>query len=445
MKDNRPRVFVSSTVYDFRDLRSALRYWLEESGYVLRFSEFNDFPQTPDRNSYESCLRAIDDSDYFVLLIGGRVGGMYGTEGVSITRQEYRHAYARLKQGAIKIAPLVRKEVWDIREDRKALQSYLQEELKYDPARARQIAGHPSKLVEDADHVFGFLSEIARNHEMRDAARGGPLPVGNWVYQFSSFRDIADALRTVIGATAPVRRAALAANLKHEIARNLKRLYVNVKTGYQPITYFSDPARDSFKGTYQDHSTFRTDHFGWLGMFALGALIAGSLETFSLDAAVTSGEFLDFDPAANRFVAGRLQTALLHTVERTRHLKGTVESPLWAETRVHVLGAFRHHPHRTITVPNDKLVQVFAMHDRVHDLMDLYRAVYQALSGSHDLLNRLSLRPTAPLKATADEMEIETPPLATVIDFLEGRLSPEAIGGTGKGRAGGAAAAEADC
>ena len=30
---NRPRVFISSTIYDFKDLRSALKYWLEEMGF----------------------------------------------------------------------------------------------------------------------------------------------------------------------------------------------------------------------------------------------------------------------------------------------------------------------------------------------------------------------------------------------------------------------------
>jgi hypothetical protein len=57
-------------------------------------SESNDFAKPFDENSYEACLRTIDDCDYFVLLIGARTGGLYNErEGVSITRMEYRHAY----------------------------------------------------------------------------------------------------------------------------------------------------------------------------------------------------------------------------------------------------------------------------------------------------------------------------------------------------------------
>lgn len=47
LNDNKPVVFISSTIYDFRDLRSALKFWLEEFGYEVMASEWNDFPQIP--------------------------------------------------------------------------------------------------------------------------------------------------------------------------------------------------------------------------------------------------------------------------------------------------------------------------------------------------------------------------------------------------------------
>ncbi len=70
MAGTRPRIFISSTVYDFRDLRSALKFWLEEFGYEVLLSEANDFPQNPSDGSYDSCLDVIDGCDYFVLLVG---------------------------------------------------------------------------------------------------------------------------------------------------------------------------------------------------------------------------------------------------------------------------------------------------------------------------------------------------------------------------------------
>ena len=48
---NKPRVFVSSTIYDFKDLRSALKFWLEELGLEVLMSEFNDFFRQPEQDS----------------------------------------------------------------------------------------------------------------------------------------------------------------------------------------------------------------------------------------------------------------------------------------------------------------------------------------------------------------------------------------------------------
>src|SRR5450759_2123790 len=51
---SRPVVFVNSTVFDFADLRSAVRYWLEEYGFEARTSVTPDFPHPLDRKSREA-------------------------------------------------------------------------------------------------------------------------------------------------------------------------------------------------------------------------------------------------------------------------------------------------------------------------------------------------------------------------------------------------------
>jgi hypothetical protein len=40
-------------------------------------SEYNDFGGNLDQHSYEACLANIDQADFFVLLIGSRVGGWF--------------------------------------------------------------------------------------------------------------------------------------------------------------------------------------------------------------------------------------------------------------------------------------------------------------------------------------------------------------------------------
>ena len=125
--NNTPKVFISSTVYDFKDIRSALKFYLEEHGYIVYTSESSDFKVDVKVHSYEACLNLIDECDYFILLIGSRVGGWYDKENkISITRQEYRHAYQLHQQGGLQILSFVRNEVWQLKETRNELTRYLE-------------------------------------------------------------------------------------------------------------------------------------------------------------------------------------------------------------------------------------------------------------------------------------------------------------------------------
>lgn len=96
---DKPVVFLSSTIYDFEDLRSSMKYYLDTMGYETQLSEYNDFEKDTSVNSYDACLEAVKKCDYYVLLIGSRRGGMYPGENISITRKEYRTAYELAKKG----------------------------------------------------------------------------------------------------------------------------------------------------------------------------------------------------------------------------------------------------------------------------------------------------------------------------------------------------------
>jgi hypothetical protein len=50
-RDPKVAVFVSSTIDDFSDLRSALKVWLEEFGLTVYLSEFNDVGRRPEHDS----------------------------------------------------------------------------------------------------------------------------------------------------------------------------------------------------------------------------------------------------------------------------------------------------------------------------------------------------------------------------------------------------------
>src|SRR5688572_13093909 len=114
VEPTRPTVFVSSTVFDFQDLRGALKYLLEENGYRVQMSDFADFEKPINRNSYDACFDAIRSSNVFVLLVGDRRGGWHDeAKRISITQAEYRVAYEQAKLGALSLVACVRSSTWD--------------------------------------------------------------------------------------------------------------------------------------------------------------------------------------------------------------------------------------------------------------------------------------------------------------------------------------------
>jgi hypothetical protein len=102
----KPRVFVSSTFYDLKHVRSSLDLFIESLGFDPILSEKGDIAFTPDAPLDESCYREAANADIFVLIVGGR----YGSEATgkqkkpnrefferyeSITKKEYQSAVDR--------------------------------------------------------------------------------------------------------------------------------------------------------------------------------------------------------------------------------------------------------------------------------------------------------------------------------------------------------------
>src|SRR5680860_1817062 len=106
------RVFVSSTIRDMSDLRSALKFWLQELGFEVELSEFNDFERRPDSGTFDACFEAIGQCDFYVLFVGSRCGSEY-QNGVSVTRQEFRTAKSLASEGRLTIVPFIREKVHD--------------------------------------------------------------------------------------------------------------------------------------------------------------------------------------------------------------------------------------------------------------------------------------------------------------------------------------------
>ena len=99
----KPRIFVSSTYYDLKYIRSSLENFINSFGYEPILSEKGDIAYMPDAPLDESCYREVRNADVFIIIIGGRYGSeksdgktklpkAFFDKYDSITKQEFRSA-----------------------------------------------------------------------------------------------------------------------------------------------------------------------------------------------------------------------------------------------------------------------------------------------------------------------------------------------------------------
>lgn len=86
--ERRYQVFISSTFRDLKDERKAVLRAILELNNIPAGMEF--FPATDD-SAWQLIKDIIDDSDYYILIIGGRYGSL-DEAGISYTEKEYKYA-----------------------------------------------------------------------------------------------------------------------------------------------------------------------------------------------------------------------------------------------------------------------------------------------------------------------------------------------------------------
>ena len=93
------QVFVSSTCYELRDLRAAVRAWLKQLGLAPLMSDEGGFPHVDGMPPYATCLRALEECPLVIVVIDRRYGASFQDwgpypqfAGCSPTHAELRHA-----------------------------------------------------------------------------------------------------------------------------------------------------------------------------------------------------------------------------------------------------------------------------------------------------------------------------------------------------------------
>lgn len=173
----KPRVFVSSTYYDLKHIRTSLELFVESLGFEAVLSEKGDIAYSPDTPLDESCYREAASADIYVLLIGGRYGSeisqarsssskaekAFYDRYESITKREYTSANAR----GVPVYILIENAVYA------EYQTYRQNRSNKSVAYAHV----------DSINVFSFIDELLSQ------------PFNNPVQTFEKFSDIDAWLR----------------------------------------------------------------------------------------------------------------------------------------------------------------------------------------------------------------------------------------------------------
>lgn len=94
----KPRIFISSTFFDLRQIRSDLDTFIENLGYDPIRNEEGDIPYDKEDALEEYCYKEIKSIDILISIIGGRFGSESRKNNSSISQMELKTALKENKQ-----------------------------------------------------------------------------------------------------------------------------------------------------------------------------------------------------------------------------------------------------------------------------------------------------------------------------------------------------------
>lgn len=163
-----PRVFISSTCYDLKHIRENIKYFVKTIGYEPVLSEEGAVFFNPNLHTHDSCLSEVPNCQIFVLIIGGRYGGLFKDSEDSITNEEYREAV----KNKIPVFALVEQSVFS--------DHHVYGSNRKNPNVDENQITYPSS---DNTKIFGFIDEVRSNS------------INNAIVPFRDFSDIESYLR----------------------------------------------------------------------------------------------------------------------------------------------------------------------------------------------------------------------------------------------------------
>jgi hypothetical protein len=330
---DRPTIFLSSTIYDFSDLRSALKDYLEDRGCRVLASEYTDFTRPLDTHSYEACLNTIEQADLFVLFIGRRVGGWLDKpKKISITRAEYRRAYQLAQEDKIRLLCFVRSEVLDHSQSMKELAKELSNDPALTDSQREKFINHPTRAMDDAKAIISFIDEISRNKETARAVAGdGEAPIANWISPFSTFAEVRQALDPLVTHGLTRSQAAGRKTLEVQLIEFIARLDPPRTKGkiFNPTQSVLNLRTKLNIKADQILSDITVTSEVWQRLVYLNTLSArAKTDHYFLSATLNSDLLLQYDPKAGAYIETQEYEQLSRLVEQSRRFAPTVASDI---------------------------------------------------------------------------------------------------------------------
>ncbi len=377
------KVFISSTIYDFKDLRSAIKYWLSELGYEVYMSEYSDFPRNAEDNSYQTCLSTIEQCDWFILLIGNRVGGKIhddiSDQIISITRKEYRVAYDLFKKGKIKkVISFIRKDVWTAKEERNSLCNATDNE-----DLANIIKSTPSKHAYEPSEIFSFIDEVRRIDDMANANKGKTeYPKNNWINLFDNFTEIVDTLKIELNLSNNFSTLIWNANITEEIKQNLKRLVVKNSSGtfgfYSTITAIRDKCIEQLRENGKSHVMLSYNDCAVIGGTFIVNII---LKSHILKESLLEGHFLEYNATINKYETNYLYKQVSLLIDLIE--KNNESHQFFMDAHVYIATEHDNHKYNKdeiIRIEYTKIAPILMEHDQLSNILNLSIYVLKSIN-----------------------------------------------------------------
>lgn len=369
-----PFVFISSTVKEFRDLRSAIRYMLCEQGATVYVSEAADFDVRGDRPAIEECFENIRNSDYYILIIGGKRGNLFA-EGTSITRQEYRVARDQF-----------------LATGRPILHFYLRGDVEC--ALSGDEVSQANASIDDPVHLVSFIGEV-----QQPGVEGAP----SFLTRFYTFEELADSVKGRLNLGRTLSETLIRHSLVSELSSNLAVMARRIRTGVFPVHHSMARMRDDIsigaEGLFQP-IVLSDDHVISLALALVGRTQAKDLSTKAIEQSIDRGIFLKFNPGKGTLEESPIHRELRQTLENVRALReldSSVAQQQWdVQLLTDISSRWGGRPN-ALEVDADNVAYAFAHYDRVENIFTGHLALCRLLLGVTEEVELYQRRPLTPL------------------------------------------------